>query len=137
MYLFLVAFHVVLSLSLVGIILLQPGKGSDAAAAFGGGSGAGLFGPRGPASGLTQVTAVIAVLFMATSISLALYSDRRSMAGANDVQDALQRMQEEQKGASEAGGAGSAAPSPEASPVEAVPSGEVAPSSEPAVPSNP
>lgn len=96
MHFFLVALHVFLSASLVGIILLQPGKGADAASAFGGGMGAGMFGPRGQANALSRVTAVIAVMFMVTSISLALYSDRRSMSGADDVENALEKIQKEQ-----------------------------------------
>jgi len=117
MHFFLVALHVFLSASLVGIILLQPGKGADAASAFGGGMGAGMFGPRGQANALSRVTAVIAVLFMVTSISLALYSDRRSMSGADDVENALEKIQKEQA-QPDAGGSGavepSAAPSDEA-----------------------
>jgi len=129
MHFFLVALHVFLSASLVGIILLQPGKGADAASAFGGGMGAGMFGPRGQANALSRVTAVIAVLFMVTSISLALYSDRRSMSGADDVENALEKIQKEQA-QPDAGGSDAVEPSvapsddaaaipPEGAPVEA------------------
>lgn len=94
MYLFVVALHVTLCLILIGVILLQPGKGSDPGAAFGGGGGSGsMFGPRGPASLLMRATTVVAVMFMVTSITLALYSNRRVMEGG-DVDDELERLQQ-------------------------------------------
>lgn len=74
MYLFTVALHIILCILLVLIILLQPGKGGDVGAAFGGGGGGGVFGPRGPATLLSRATTGVAVLFMVTSISLALFS---------------------------------------------------------------
>ncbi|MFK7928288.1 MAG: preprotein translocase subunit SecG [Myxococcota bacterium] len=76
MYLFTVALHIILCILLVLIILLQPGKGGDVGAAFGGGGGGGggMFGPRGPATLLSRATTGVAVLFMVTSISLALFS---------------------------------------------------------------
>jgi len=143
MHFFLVALHVFLSASLVGIILLQPGKGADAASAFGGGMGAGMFGPRGQANALSRVTAVIAVLFMVTSISLALYSDRRSMSGADDVENALEKIQKEQlkSDAVDAPPAenASAVPAEEAAPSEPAAAGGVLPAdgAAPAAPANP
>src|SRR5687767_14306787 len=93
MYLFVVAVHIVLCLMLVGIILLQPGKGADPGSAFGGGISSSMFGPRGPANLLSRVTTVVAVLFMVTSVTLALYSNRRIMTGAGDVEDALEELE--------------------------------------------
>ena len=97
MYLFVVALHVVLCLFLILIILLQPGKGGDVGAAFGGGSSSSFFGPRGPTSLLQQATTGVAVMFMVTSITLSLYSDRSTMSDAN-VDDELRRLQEEEAG---------------------------------------
>lgn len=76
MDLFITVLHVILCILLVLIILLQPGKGGDVGAAFGGGGGGGggMFGPRGPATLLTRATTAVAVLFMVTSIALALRS---------------------------------------------------------------
>lgn len=97
MYLFVVALHVVLSLILILVILLQPGKGGDVGAAFGGAGGGTMFGPRGPTNLLSQATTVAAVMFMVTSITLAVFSDRSTLVG-DDVNDELRRLQEEERG---------------------------------------
>ena len=75
-YIFVVSLHIILCVILVLIILLQPGKGGDVGSAFGGGSSSSMFGPRGPASLLSRATTGAAVLFMVTSMLLALYSNR-------------------------------------------------------------
>lgn len=89
MFLFTTVLHIVLCIILILVILLQPGKGSDIGAAFGGGGGAStVFGPRGAGSLLTQATTVAAVLFMFTSITLAIYSDQEA-AGGGKIEDDL------------------------------------------------
>lgn len=93
MYPFFVALHILLCLFLILIILLQPGKGGDVGLAFGGGSGSSMFGPRGPAGLLQRATTVVAVLFMATSVTLALYSNRAVLSDAN-VEDEILRLQQ-------------------------------------------
>lgn len=96
-YMFVVALHVVLCLFLILIIILQPGKGGDVGAAFGGGGGGStVFGPRGPTGLLQRATTVVAVLFMATSVTLALYSNEGMQDGGN-MDDALERVQQEMK----------------------------------------
>ncbi len=68
--------HVILSVSLVTLVLLQHGKGADAGAAFGSGASATVFGARGSANFLSRTTAVLATMFFATSLALAyLYSN--------------------------------------------------------------
>ena len=95
MYLFTVVLHVMLSVFLVLIILLQPGKGGDIGAAFGGGGGGStMFGPRGPANLLSRATTLVAVLFMFTSVTLALYSNKKMLSNSN-VGDELIRLAEE------------------------------------------
>ncbi|MCB9684512.1 MAG: preprotein translocase subunit SecG [Alphaproteobacteria bacterium] len=94
MYPFFVALHILLSLFLITVVLLQPGKGGDVGAAFGGGGGSTIFGPRGPTNVLQQATTVTAVLFMVTSITLAIYSNRTMLADA-DVEGELQRLQQD------------------------------------------
>jgi len=97
-YMFVVALHVMLCLFLILIIILQPGKGGDVGAAFGGGSSSStVFGPRGPTGLLQQATTVVAVLFMATSVTLALYSDRSMHAGSN-VEEAIEEAAQELEG---------------------------------------
>ncbi len=81
MHTFLITFHIILSLLLMFIILMQPGKGADMSSAFGGGGGSQLFGASGPGNFLTRGTGIIATLFMVTSITLAYQSTRANQAG--------------------------------------------------------
>lgn len=93
LYPFIVSLHIVLSLVLILIIILQPGKGGDVGAAFGGGGGSTMFGPRGPANLLSRLTTVSAVLFMVTSITLALYSSQK-VAGSGGIAAMMEAEQE-------------------------------------------
>ena len=95
MHMFVVTLHVLLCLFLILIILLQPGKGGDVGAAFGGGSSSSMFGPRGPANLLQRATTIVAVMFMGTSITLAYFSSQKMLSNAN-VDDELLRLQQEQ-----------------------------------------
>jgi len=67
----LLAVHLVLAVLLIGIILLQQGKGATAGAAFGSGASSTVFGARGSASFLSRTTAVLAALFLTNSLLLA------------------------------------------------------------------
>ena len=71
MYQALIVFHVMIALSIIGLVLLQQGRGADAGAGFGGGASGTLFGARGSASFLSRSTAILAALFFTTSIVLA------------------------------------------------------------------
>ncbi len=70
----LVVFHLFLALGLVGLILIQHGKGADAGAAFGSGASATVFGAQGSASFLSRATAALAALFFITSMALAYFA---------------------------------------------------------------
>jgi len=74
MQLFLTVLHLLLALGLIGLILIQHGKGADAGAAFGSGASATVFGARGSASFLTRTTAILATLFFLTSMALAYFA---------------------------------------------------------------
>jgi preprotein translocase subunit SecG len=74
MYTAVVILHVLVSLCLILMILLQTGKGSDIGAVFGGGGSQTLFGSSGPTSFLGKLTAGAAVVFMCTSLFLAYFS---------------------------------------------------------------
>ncbi len=74
---FLTTLHVTVCVFLVIIVLLQHGKGADIGATFGGGSQT-VFGARGAATFLHKMTAVMAVTFMVTSVSLAYLSAQES-----------------------------------------------------------
>ena len=70
MYQVLMVVHVVIALAIVGLVMLQQGRGADAGAGFGGASSS-VFGARGAASFLSRSTAIMATLFFITSLSLA------------------------------------------------------------------
>lgn len=77
LYGLLIALHVIVALILISMVLLQKGKGADIGAAFGGAS-ATIFGPRGAQSFLAKLTTAAAVLFMLTSLVLALSQAKKS-----------------------------------------------------------
>ncbi|HUX68503.1 MAG TPA: preprotein translocase subunit SecG [Terriglobales bacterium] len=66
--------HIMVCLFLIAVILLQSGKAGDIASAFGGMGSQTAFGPRGAQTALGKATIVCAVLFMLTSITLAILS---------------------------------------------------------------
>ena len=74
----LIIIHVVVSIALILIVLLQTGKGADMGAAFGGGSSQTLFGSTGASTFLSKLTTIAAVVFMLTSLALAYYSSNRA-----------------------------------------------------------
>ena len=68
--------HVIVCVILVLVVLLQSGKGADLAGAFGGGATQTAFGSRGPASFLSKMTTIAAIIFMITSIGLSMISTK-------------------------------------------------------------
>ena len=71
-----VIFHLLIAAAIVALVLLQRGKGADAGAGFGAGASGTVFGARGSASFLSRTTATLAVLFIATSLTLAYLGGR-------------------------------------------------------------
>ncbi len=71
MYTVLAILHVFLCLFLILVVLLQTGRGSDIGAVFGGGATQALFGGAGPGTFLGKLTAVVAAIFMITSLAMA------------------------------------------------------------------
>jgi len=69
--------HVIVCLFLVGVVLLQHGKGADIGATFGGSSQS-LFGTEGPLPLLNKITTAAAIIFMLTSVTLAYLSTEKS-----------------------------------------------------------
>jgi preprotein translocase subunit SecG len=84
----LVALHIVVSLFLIAVVLLQTGKRADLAGAFGGGGSQTAFGPRGATNFLSRATTISAILFMVTSLTLAVYSSRSTTSGGSVLDDA-------------------------------------------------
>ena len=72
----LVIVHLFLAIGLVGLILIQHGKGADMGAAFGSGASATVFGSRGASNFLSRSTAILATLFFVTSLALAYFAMR-------------------------------------------------------------
>lgn len=70
----LVVLHLLLALGLIGLVLMQHGKGADAGAAFGAGASGTVFGASGAANFLSRSTAILAALFFVTSLALAWFS---------------------------------------------------------------
>src|SRR6202012_226580 len=70
LFYFVVVVHVIVSLFLIGVVLLQQGRSADLAGAFGGQGSQTAFGPRAAANVLTRLTTWSAVIFMCTSIAL-------------------------------------------------------------------
>jgi preprotein translocase subunit SecG len=70
MYEILIAVYLVIALALIGLVLIQQGKGSDMGASFGAGASATLFGSNGSGNFLTKTTAILATLFFVISIFL-------------------------------------------------------------------
>lgn len=68
----LLVVQILVAIALIGLIMLQQGRGADAGAAFGSGSSGSIFGSRGPASFLAKLTALLAALFFFNSIGLAV-----------------------------------------------------------------
>ncbi len=64
--------HVIVSLFLIVVVLLQSGNAGDISAAFGGQGSQAAFGPRGAATALSKATTISAVLFMLTSVTLSV-----------------------------------------------------------------
>lgn len=73
----LLVIHVLLALGLIGLVLIQRGKGAEVGAAFGSGASSTVFGSQGSASFLTRATAIIATLFFLTSLGLAYMSGQQ------------------------------------------------------------
>ena len=70
--------HVLAALALVGLVLLQHGKGADVGAAFGSGASGSVFGSSGSANFLSRTTAILAVVFFVTSLGLTYFSGRKT-----------------------------------------------------------
>jgi preprotein translocase subunit SecG len=78
MYITLIVLHVIASFAIMGMVLLQAGKGADIGSAFGGAGSQAVFGSMGTPTVLGKITTGIAILFTVTSFTLALLGGERS-----------------------------------------------------------
>ena len=72
--------HLLVALAIIGLIMLQQGKGADMGASFGAGGSQTLFGSDGSGNVLTKATALLVALFFASSFGLALLANQKSVA---------------------------------------------------------
>ena len=100
MHQILLIVQVLIAVGVIGLVLLQQGKGADAGAAFGSGGAGSVFGSRGPATLLTRMTAILAAVFFVNSIALAYLAREAS----TQSQSVVERYQEE--GSSQGAGGG-------------------------------
>jgi preprotein translocase subunit SecG len=80
--------HILSATCIIGLVLVQRGKGADAGAGFGAGASGTVFGARGATTALSRATAILATVFMVTSLTLA-YMGTRSAAPAQSVLEQL------------------------------------------------
>ena len=83
-----IVLHVLVALAIIGLVLLQHGKGADMGSGFGGGSSGSLFGATGSANFLSRATAVLATVFFLTSLGLAYLATNKPRTGGG-VLDAV------------------------------------------------
>jgi preprotein translocase subunit SecG len=96
----LIVVHVVVALAIIGLVLLQHGKGADMGSGFGGGASGSLFGATGSANFLSRATAVLATIFFVLSLGLAYLATNRGPEPGG-VLDTVKKQQPQQKPAAE------------------------------------
>jgi preprotein translocase subunit SecG len=87
---FIIVAHVLIALTIIGLVLLQQGKGADMGSGFGGGASSSLFGATGSANFLSRATAALATVFFLTSLGLAYVASEKPRTEAGTVMDAAQ-----------------------------------------------
>jgi len=80
--------HVLIALAIIGLVLLQHGKGADMGSGFGGGASSSLFGATGSANFLSRATAVLATVFFLSSLGLAYLAAERPRTGGTVMEGA-------------------------------------------------
>ena len=78
MFTIILALHIIVAIVMVGLILIQHGKGADAGASFGTGASGTVFGAAGSANFLTRATALLALTFFITSLTLAVHARKQA-----------------------------------------------------------
>ena len=78
----ILALHVLAALAIIGLVLIQHGKGADMGAGFGAGASATVFGSGGAGNFLTRMTTIIAITFFLTSFGLAFFAKEKSVTAA-------------------------------------------------------
>ena len=79
-----IVIHVIIALAMIGLILLQQGKGAEMGASFGSGASQTMFGSQGSVNFFTKMTAFLAIAFFSTSFSLAIIAKNQSAIEIDD-----------------------------------------------------
>ncbi|MBW7903694.1 MAG: preprotein translocase subunit SecG [Rhodocyclaceae bacterium] len=82
--------HILVGVTVCGLVLMQHGKGADMGAAFGGGASGSLFGASGSANFLSRTTAVLATVFFVTSLTLAYIASNKPKTTGSVMENAVQ-----------------------------------------------
>src|ERR1700731_1287590 len=106
------------SLAIIGLVLLQRGKGAEAGAGFGAGASGTVFGARGASTALSRATAIFAAIFMLNSLALA-YMGTRTVAPPKTILDEVSESKRPPASSDAHPGVPSPAPTPATAPVPA------------------
>jgi preprotein translocase subunit SecG len=128
---FILSVHILLALMIVGLVLMQRGKGAEAGAGFGSGASGTVFGARGTATLFSKLTAVFAALFFGTSLLLAYMGTRSPSEPTSVLERAAQAEAHTPNAAKPA-----AAPAPPSAPAPAAPAPAAPPPQAPEAPVN-
>ncbi len=82
--------HILVALAIIGLVLMQHGKGADMGAAFGSGASGSLFGASGSANFLSRTTGVLATVFFVTSLTLAYVASNKPKTSGSLMQESVQ-----------------------------------------------
>src|SRR5271168_5227040 len=88
---FILAVHILLALMIIGLVLLQRGKGAEAGAGFGAGASGTVFGARGASTALSRATGILAGIFMLTSLSLTYVGTHKATSSSSSILEQLQQ----------------------------------------------
>ena len=117
----IIVVHVLIALAIIGLVLLQHGKGADMGSGFGGGASGSLFGATGSANFLSRATAVLATLFFVSSLGLAYLASSRPKEGGGTVMDRVPAQQKQEQKQAQPDKPAAEAPKPAAEPGKQVP----------------
>ena len=86
----LLTVHLLVAIVIIGLVLMQHGKGADMGAAFGSGASGSLFGATGSANFLSRTTGILAAVFFATSLTLAYVASSKPKTTGSVMQEQVQ-----------------------------------------------
>ena len=82
--------HILVALAIIGLVLMQHGKGADMGAAFGSGASGSLFGASGSANFLSRTTGILAAVFFVTSLTLAYVASSKPKTTGSVMEETVQ-----------------------------------------------